>query len=235
MNYYDETNFNGLCQEIDSICGTNSTNYQLADKNRRLNAGLDEYFHISMKVCGDWSAEDSGNTDFAIATTNIVANQTDYSFPSDLLVLDRVEAKDSAGNWTLLEPIIEKEINEALDEYRDVSGTINQYRKAGNSLFVYPVSDSNITAGLKIYYRRAFDYSTVSGTTFTPAVPGIPSIHHMWLARKAALPYLVEKGKDSKNDITSLIAQGTEDIKDYYTGRQKDKQLTIRPIYRSSR
>jgi len=235
MNYNSTSDGNGLCQEIDSLCGTNSTTYPLIDKLRRLNTGLDDYFHISMKTCGDWSVEDSGRTDFAIATTNIVANQSNYSFPSELLLLERVEAKDSAGNWTLLEPIIEKEVGYALDEYYDTAGIPNTYRKVGNALFIYPASSANVTSGLKIYYRRAFTYATQTGGTFTPTAPAIPSVHHNWLAYTASLPYLISKGLSQKNDVASERERLTKQIEEYYTAREKDRSLKLSTKYRCSK
>lgn len=235
MVYNDSTNCFGVCQEIDSLCGTNSTTYPLTDKNRRLNSALDDYFHISMKVCGNWSVESSDKTDFAIATTDLVASQTNYTFPSELLILERVETSDSAGNWTLLEPIIEKDIKQALEEYKDVPSIPNTYRKVGNSIFIYPASVSDVTAGLKIYYRRAFTYSTQTAGTFTPTSPAIPAIHHQWLAFTSALPYLISKGLPQKNDVASERERLTKQIEDYYVGREKDKQLSIKPIYRSSK
>jgi hypothetical protein len=188
-----------------------------------------------MKACGDWSIEDSGRTDFAIATTNLVANQTNYSFPSELLILERVETLDSAGNWTLLDPIIEKEVGYALGEYNKTAGIPNTYRKVGNSLFIYPAQSSNVSAGLKIYYRRAFTYATISGATFTPTAPTIPSIHHTWLAFTASLPYLISKGLSQKNDIASERERMTKQIEEYYTGREKDRALKITGKIRNSR
>jgi len=232
---YNDSNGTGICQEIDSLCGTNSTTYPLSDKTRRLNSALDDYFHISMKTCGDWSVEDSGRTDFAIATTNLVASQTNYAFPSELLILERVETSDSAGNWTLLDPIIEKEINYALEEYKDVASIPNSYRKVGNSLFIYPASSSNVTSGLKLYYRRAFTYATQSTGTFTPTSPAIPTIHHTWLAYTASLPYLISKGLSQKNDIASERERFTKQIEDYYSGREKDRALKITGKYRSAK
>lgn len=235
MNYNSTSDGNGLCQEIDSLCGTNSTTYPLIDKLRRLNSGLDDYFHISMKTCGNWSVEDSGRTDFAIATTDLLANQTNYSFPSELLILDRVETLDTAGNWTLLEPIIEKEVGYALGEYQDTAGIPNSYRKVGNAIFIYPVQASNVTAGLKIYYRRAFTYATQSAGTFTPTAPTIPSVHHTWLALTASLPYLISKGLSQKNDVAAERERLTKQIEEYYTGREKDRALKITGKYRTAR
>lgn len=235
MLYNDSSTSTGICQEIDSLCGTNSTNYPLADKNRRLNSALDDYFHISMKACGDWSVEDMGKTDFPVATTNLIANQTNYTFPSDLLILERVETSDSAGNWTLLTPFVEKDVTTSLTEWKDTPNIPNSYRKVGNSIFIYPASLSNVTSGLKIYYRRAFTYSTLATSTFTPTSPAIPSVHHTWLAYSAALPFLVSKSLARKNDIAVERDRLTKQIEDYYTIRERDKARTIRPIIRSSR
>lgn len=59
--------------------------------------------------------------------------------------------------------------------------------------------------------------------------PGIPSIHHLFLARYASLPFLIEKGKDNKNDIATLISQDEKKIEQFFANRDKDiaKQITF--------
>ncbi len=58
---------------------------------------------------------------------------------------------------------------------------------------------------------------------------GIPSIHHLYLARQAALPFLIEKSKANKNDIAALIAQDENRIYKFFADKDKDikKQLTF--------
>jgi len=98
-----------------------------------------------------------------------------------------------------------------------------------------------ISAGLT---ADAFEVSTTIGGSavntsgsqsgnhkFTKATkePGIPVIHHDYLARYASLPFLIEKKLPQKNDIAQLIARDEEKILDYWQNRDRELRTVIRP------
>ena len=56
----------------------------------------------------------------------------------------------------------------------------------------------------------------------TSKVPGIPVIHHSYLAQYASLPYLIEKNLDQMRAIASQVAIGEEAIQEYFATRDKD-------------
>jgi len=229
MLYNDSTNSSGICQEIDSICGTTSTSYTLADKNRRLNSALDDYVLLAIKEASGWSVEDTGETDLPIASTNLVSGQADYSFPNESLVLELLQIISTDGSTLVtLSPVDQLPLNAG-------TGVPQVYKKVGNSVILSPTPNYSMTAGIKINYRRAFNYSTVSSTTFTPISPGIPSVFHTWLARKAALPFLVSKGIASKNDINALILEGNDKIISYFGRRPKDVVRRMSPKRESNK
>lgn len=102
---------------------------------------------------------------------------------------------------------------------------------------------TGLTADTIVYYKitagataDAFEVSTsysLTGTAVNTSVsqsgnhkytkinkePGIPVIHHEFLARTAALPWLIEKKLPQKNDIASLIMKDERDIQEYWQGR----------------
>lgn len=218
MVYNDTSNSTGICQEIDTICGSNTVSYPLADKNRRLNAALDDYVLLAVKEASGWSVEDSGETDLPIATRNLTSGQADYEFPTESLVTEKLEILLSDGvTWKELTPAEQLDPNAG-------SGIPTEYKKVGNSFILSPTPNYTVSSGIKNHYRRAFNYSTLSGSTFSPTSPGIPSVFHMWLARKAALPYLIENKIDTKNDIAALIQEGNDFIISYFGRRPKDVQ-----------
>lgn len=107
---------------------------------------------------------------------------------------------------------------------------------------------TGLTADTVVYYvisagltENAFEVSTTIGgsavnTTSTQSgnhkyikvskEPGIPVIHHTYLARQASLPYLVEKMLPHKNDINTLIQVDEVGIKKYWA--QRDKEIINR-------
>ena len=93
-----------------------------------------------------------------------------------------------------------------------------------------------ITAG---FTTLAFEVSTtLGGTAVTTSSagsgnhkllkvsrsPGIPSIHHTFLARHASLPFLAEKKLPQLNSIAQLLAKDERDIKEYFNQRNKDER-----------
>ena len=54
--------------------------------------------------------------------------------------------------------------------------------------------------------------------------PGIPPLydHYMYLARKASLPYLSDKGKNNVKDVRSLILEDEAKIFDYFANKDID-------------
>jgi hypothetical protein len=229
MLYNDLVTSTGICQEIDSICGSNSTSYPLVDKTRRLNSALDDYVLLAIKEGSGWSVEDSAETDLPIATTNLVSGQADYAFPTESLITEKLEILLADGvTYRELSPVDQINPNAG-------SGIPTGYKKVGNSFILTPTPNYAVTSGIKNHYRRAFNYSTVSSTTFTPTTPGIPSVFHTWLARKASLPYLVEKGIASKNDIASLINEGNDMIISYFGRRPKDVVRRMTPNRESNK
>lgn len=63
--------------------------------------------------------------------------------------------------------------------------------------------------------------------------PGIPVIHHEYLARMAALPFLIENKLSQKNDIAALILKDEQQIMDYWANRDRDLKTVITSYQRS--
>jgi len=60
-------------------------------------------------------------------------------------------------------------------------------------------------------------------------VPGIPVIHHDYLARQASLPFLIEKKLPQRGDIAQSVAQDRQDIMDYWQNRGRELSTIIKP------
>lgn len=63
-------------------------------------------------------------------------------------------------------------------------------------------------------------------------VPGIPVIHHDYLARYASQPFLIEERLSQANFIAQRIGQDEQSIEDYWQGRGRDLPTIIRPQQR---
>lgn len=170
MRFYDVSNTEDSMVHyvLFLLGGITTTDYPLADIARSTNTAK---YQLALKIMQEqdgWDFQDGGQTDFPIATTALVDDQTDYSLPADILEIRRLEVKDANGNWTKLEEIDETNVREAMDEYKETKGIPVQYRLEAGSLMLYPAADTTImgtTASLKITYNRAIKEFTAATTT----------------------------------------------------------------------
>jgi hypothetical protein len=110
---------------------------------------------------------------------------------------------------------------------------------------------TGLTADTVVYYKitagataDAFQVSTaysLTGTAVNTSVsqsgnhkftkvnkePGIPVIHHEYLAKVAALPFLIEKKLPQMGAIAQLIAKDEQQIMDYWANRDKDLRTIL--------
>ncbi len=242
MYFNDITNGNGIVQEMDDICSTDNNSFPIKSKTRRVNQAQNAYFSLAMQTDGKWEEDDRNFNDYPIATTDLEIGKKDYTFPNGLLEIIRVEVKNSDGKWVAISPIDQSNLaasdligtpsgyiggseNQSLSDFMNINGEPVYYDKQYSSIWLYPASNVNIEKGLKIYYNRTLKELLPTDTTIKL---GIPEIHNEYIARKAALPFLVEKGKVNKNDIAQLIQLDEEAIKEYYSRRSRDERTVLR-------
>lgn len=241
MVYSDSSTKLGIVQEIHSICNSDATMYPVADITRRVNAALDDYIQIALSMDKLHQWDDTNITSLPIATFDIVSGQRSYALNLDqgnyqILKIHKLYVKDSSGLFSQVNPlnVSDSEANETFqDNSTQAQGSPKNYTWFAGSLFLDPIPNYNSTAGGKIIYQRTGSYFTASDTT---KVPGIPYMHHMFLARKAAIPFLVEKQRPQKNDIMALLAQDEKNIENYYRSKSADsKNPRLKPNIENTR
>ena len=177
-----------LAMEADTIAN-NST--LLADFTRRVNARYSRVDHIIFEAHGTWKYDDSNKTDLPVATTDIVNDQQDYEIPDDALQLDRVEIKDTNGNWSKLTPIDKSMVSDAMPEFYKTAGLPIYYDAEGHSVMLYPKPSTNymgVKDALQLYFSRS---STSFTYTNTSTEPGFAKPFHQMLPIGAALDYAI--------------------------------------------
>lgn len=249
MQFSDTTNRTGIIELIEDLTGTQSastSSYTLATKTRDVNNTFSHFNMIAQRSAGGWEADDTNQTDYPIITTNLVANQQDYSFTVDqqgnqILDIYRVELANSSGIFSQLVPLDEVDMDGvSLTEFMKTPGAPMFYRKTANGIFLYAPTNYNYTNGLKIYYARTPTYFTTSDTT---KKPGIPDMFHEYLALRPAYFYALAKGLPQATALGNQVLEFegsdrlgiTGKIGDYYANRSRDVKTAIRTVYRSSR
>jgi len=175
MNLLSPIYKDGLAEEIDRICGSNSSVYSNYVKVVRINAAIDKYFAL-----GNYQFEDSNKSDAPIEAIDLVDGTSRYSLgdlTSELLNFLRVEIINDDDNDELIYPNKLSNIIGAYDEYCSDDGTPAEYFKIGKYIDLKPAPDYDKTDGLKIYFDRpASKYTFVSCTIGSATPAGEPIV-----------------------------------------------------------
>lgn len=230
MVFNDTTTKLGLIQNCEikifgdagygQISGNTNRLYQFTE---RINRAQDRFNFLAMSADGRWQWDDSNNTDYNIATANIVSAQQDYIFALEHLEIEKVLVKSSGGTWNLISPFDQDDDNAVtfLENNSGNSGASTKYDKRADAVFLFPTPNYNSTNGLKVYFKRGPNYFVYNDTT---KVPGFASIFHEYLALHASAHYAIERGLSNKNDLFELLNKEEISIGAYYGKRNKDER-----------
>lgn len=220
---------NNIIDEIDDLCDSDSDSYSLASKTRRVNIALDEVFQTILQADGTWQFDDTTNVDLPIGVDTLVDGQQDYSFATELLVVERVEIKDASGVYQLLKPLDQTDVKVAMSQVSPTNGMPTHYDKSGDSIYLYPTPSAGavtLVEGIQVYFKRNLNKFE---TTDTDTAPGFATPYHVILAYIASIPYCMTYKKDRVADYKNVITQMKEEIKAFYGRRQKDEVNAMRP------
>jgi len=84
------------------LTGTSSSNWSLVDFNNALNRAIERVVSLINRNDARWEFDDSNYTDLPLATLTITSGQQQYSLATSHLSVNRIEVKDSGGNWKRL-------------------------------------------------------------------------------------------------------------------------------------
>jgi len=224
--------------ETRALVDADSTSYPDATLLRRVNMAYEEIVGKLIALNKNWKFDDSNYSDLPIGLGDLVSGQQDYSFASTLLMVERVEVMDSDGNYHKLKPIDEKDISEALSQYKSGGGMPEKYARRGNSIFLYPyplTASVTISDGLKVYFQRTADIFTSAEVTTGTKEPGFPSPYHYLLSYKSALPFALTYKKDRVTMIRQEIARMESELFDIALNKDSDKVSAMSPKIENTR
>ena len=218
-------NSNSTSQDLVSLANVftkqNNTSFPLTEKTVYANMANRLILTEIHNAYGGWKYDDRNNTDFPIATTDLVANQTDYALPLDTIHLNAVYYKDTAGNWTKLIPLTLEEVNrrDAEPEFEDTPSQPTYYRALSNSIKIYPAANFSQDDSLMVEYSR--DISTFA-TTDTTKTAGFDAIFHEAIAVYMAYQYAQINQLQNLKSLTEQWVDYMTRIKRHYSQKFKD-------------
>ncbi len=243
MQWSDPANHSGVIQRAyffafgDSL--DHSGDYPLIDVTASGNQWMYQVGAAIWRASKLWEWDDANQTTLSIATTSMVANQSDYSLPTSILHVMSASILDLSGNWQLLNQIdpmeIEKETGVDFDYYQSVSGMPSEYALYDNSVILKPAPDGvsqTLTNGLKLFVSRiatTFNAPTSYSTADT-TIPGFDATFHDILCYGIAADYLNANGQEAKaGKYEAKIASLLQGLAQAYGTRNEDKPDVIGP------
>lgn len=210
------------------LTNTNSTTFTDADTLVSANVWYDILTADIVSSMDDW---DLGGE---IATADMVANQQEYVFPTDIFKIKRIEVSYDGTNWHVARRFDVNEMNEPTD----TTTISNNFSKNNpfvdtydNSIFLYPIPDSNVTGGIKIFYEPLPTQLANSSDE-----PNISRPYHVGISIGMALDYLkkyiTNAGHPEKiSTLTTDLTKLRNEMKEYYRSRNQDREYAVMPGY----
>lgn len=232
LAFSEATNNTGIVQQVRNFMRVDATQWPTARIVNSCNNYLDTVTGYAIGADRRFQWDDSNHTKLPIGTTNLVANQSDYSFLVDeqgnaILTLTRIDILDASGSYRQLKPIDQTQIDEALDEALIPAGTVTQYDKiADNIIRLYPKPLTSVTAGLKFYFQRAGSYFAATDTT---KAPGVAPLLHRGFVIASAYDGAMTLGLANLQPLAVEMQKEEQKMRDYFAIRNEDeiKKLTV--------
>ncbi len=197
--------------------GISITEYSAANQKIALNNYYNDFIITAIMADNTWNVQGE------VSTANIVANQREYLFPTDLLTIKSIEANLTSGaaenKWTKLRIVDLRNISGALTNQEDATDTIEsalEVRLYDESLFFNWLPKNSVTNGLKVYYsKESTDLSADSD------LANLPNFLHMGMVFGAALDYAIETEQNTRIvNFKGLLDEKLQKCEEYYAKRE---------------
>lgn len=218
--------FSEILSQVRSFIRADSDQWSNQKITYSVNNALDTITGYAIGADRKFQWDDTNHTKMPVGTTNLVANQSEYSFLTDqqgnqILTLTRIEVLGSDNIWHVLQPIDIYNISEALDEFMKTAGTPLYYDKSNDNVIrLYPAPSTSISNGLKFYFQRTASYFESTDTT---KEPGCANLLHRYLVISAAYDAAITMGLKNLSALQLEMAREEEKMRVYFDDRNKDE------------
>jgi len=237
----------GIVQDIEFWTGLGRTTISgdttnlLPEFTGRINSWYHKVVSMILAAQDESDFDDGNQTDFPILSTNLVANQPDYSIPltEKVIKIKRAEITYDGSTWSRLAPLDINETNSPTDTVsigNDFETSQPFYDFQYGSIFLYPIPEANVTGGLKLWVTREVmeysgDASPATGEVGNTDEPGFEEAFHRMLSLGPALDWLLVKQPKNTNLISSIkeeLATLEARLKEHYGRKLTDRVMKFK-------
>lgn len=236
MQYSNTTTKDGLLQHCEMLGGFGDGTITIDTTTLKpwftgaLNRAFQKVVSTILTSQDDWDFDDVNNTDYAVATTDLVAGQRDYSFPASLklLKIKRVDVSYN-GHFYKATPIDSSALGFGLGNDTDTDGNFNAsepcYDAKANAVWIYPLPPANVTAGLRVEFTREPNEFATSDTT---KEPGIDEPFHPMLSIHALYEWAVANDLSRADRLMATYLEYEARLKAHYGSKQQDEPYILK-------
>jgi len=224
MLLYNASVSSGLRNFTRFITDTDTATFTNADLDASLNMYYDLFCTEIIDSMDEWDF--NGDT----ATSDLVANQQEYVFPTTILKIKRIEVSYDGSTWQLASPMDVNEVGHATDTTSiSTNFSTNQpyYDLMDTSFMLYPIPTANSTGGVKIWFEKL--ETQLSADTDEPT---IVRPFHKGLCYGAAKDYFekyINVGSNSQKAQTANtnLENYIQRAKVFYRKKNQDRPYTV--------
>lgn len=233
MEFSNTIDNTGIVEQTRALMRVDASQWPTARIVNSCNNWLDFVAGYAIGADRRFQWDDTNHTKLPIGTTNLVANQSDYSFLADeqgnaILNLTAIEILDPNGNYRKLMARNLGDTEEAEDELLRVAGLPTHYDKiADNIIRLTPKPSTSVTAGLKFYFQRTPSYFVATDTTKNPGVA--PLIHRSFVIA-SAYDGALTLGLANLQPLSVERDREVDKMKRYFSNRNTDEQKVLTPV-----
>ncbi len=226
----------GIVEQVRSLMRVDATQWPVAKIVASVNSYLDTVTGYAIGADRTFQWDNTNQSKLPIGTTDLVANQADYSFLTDeqgnnIITLTRIDVKDPGGLWRQLKLIDQTDLEGlGLDSTLATPSLPYYYDKvADNIIRLFPPAATSVTAGLKFYFQRTSPYFTAASTT---ATTGFSPLLDRGFIIAAAYDGALTLGLANLGVLAGEMQKEEKKMIIYFNDRNQDerKQLTMAPI-----
>jgi len=229
----------GILQQVRVMARVDATQWPTANVVNSCNNWLNHIFTRGKVLDRRFQLDDTNHTKLPRGTTNLVANQSEYSFLTDeqgnrITNLTRIDILDASGLWRQLIPIDQAQLEGiALNEWMKVASLPAYYDKiADNVIRLYPSPAVSVTSGIMYYFQRSPSYFVATDTT---KQPGVADDLHRGFIVASAYDVAFTLGLPNLQALSVELQKEEAVIDEYFASRETDEVLKLTTKRRSSR
>jgi hypothetical protein len=232
LAFSDTTNKLGIVEQTRTFTRTDSNQWSTAKIVTSCNNWLDRLTGYAIGADKRFQWDNTNQTKLPEGTTDLVQDQTDYSFLTDeqgnqIVTLTGISVLRN-GSYVALTQIDRNDPTIDSAHFGTTRGVITSYDKiADNVIRLDAKPDANVDAGLKFYFQRTSPYYAATDTTKTT---GFSALLDRGFVIASAYDCALTLGLPNMQALSVELEKEERKMIEYFEGRNNDEKRLLKPI-----